>query len=257
MNLFLDGIFDKSSTSPNKITLSFTEWKGSENRKRVLYGLLASEPTVSTRNKWGPILDNLGNLADLTSMMGSQSVVSWIGASVMCWKGTDPLRMSLDFYLINYKRTGLNLEEKLESLTKLTSLSQVSKDSISKFTVAVHGGYAPSSILTDNQSMFANNGYVQRENTGIDLIDSAINEAENFIYEKGFEFPQLNGSEPGVISVKIGNKMAVTNMLASGIDVTPSMAEVAKGKALFYRVNLSLIGARPLLATDIDGMYGG
>ena len=123
--------------------------------------------------------------------------------------------------------------------------------------MAVHGGYAPSSILTDNQSMFANNGYVQRENTGIDLIDSAINEAENFIYEKGFEFPQLNGSEPGVISVKIGNKMAVTNMLASGIDVTPSMAEVAKGKALFYRVNLSLIGARPLLATDIDGMYGG
>ena len=44
-------------------------------------------------------------------------------------------------------------------------------------------------------------------------------------------------------------------MLASGIDVTPSMAEVAEGKALFYRVNLSLTGARPLLTTDVDGMY--
>ena len=66
MNLFLDGIFDENYMSPNKIKISFTEWVGNQAVPKSMCGLLASEPTITTSNKWGPVIQNIENLQTLS-----------------------------------------------------------------------------------------------------------------------------------------------------------------------------------------------
>ena len=249
VNLFLDGIFSESCSSPSKVKLTFSEWTGNASKPSVLCGLLASEPTITTQNKWGPIISNISELSDLSSLMGAQSMFTWIGASVMCWKGTSPLMVSLDFYLINYKR-GLRLEEGLTSLTKLTSMSKIEANNVvSQVAVAVHGGYAANTVLNTNASMFDNSYYVD------DKKSNSKGNALNRISEFGHMY-LVNGEAPqGTLSVSIGNRVSLSNLLVTRIDTTPSTAEVEEGKALFYRVNMSLTGARPLLSTDVDNMF--
>ena len=143
---------------------------------------------------------------------------SWIGASVMCWKGTDPLRLSLDFYLINYKK-GLELEEKLEALTKLTALAEIkanNNDIMGKISVAVHGGYS-ADALSDNQSMFNNKGYVRSQrlanpnnNQIIGFMNGLLDGADKLGNNSGLVRIPQEGAPRGVITVQIGKKVAIT-----------------------------------------------
>jgi hypothetical protein len=257
VNLFLDGIFDEHYSSPNKVMLLFSEWTGTANVPRLLYGLLATEPTMRTQNKWGPILENVSMLADASSLMGSQSMFSWVGASTMCWKGTEPLSINLDFLLINY-REKLYLEESLKALIKLTALAEIKVDNVlGNVTVAVHGGYA-ADVLTNNRDMFAGKNFVDtaKSNLSDQQINQFVSKVNNELQTAGYFFPRFAGAGfNGTLTVQIGNKLKISNMLVTSIDVAPSMEEVETGKALYYRVNLSLRGARPLLTTDVDKMY--
>ena len=253
MNLFLDGIFDESCDSPNKVTISFTEWTGTGTSNRSLRGLLASEVSFRTANQWGPYLQNLAYLADVSSLVGTQSMLSWVGASAMCWKATKPISLAVDFYLINYKKN-LGLEDNLAALTKLTALAQVTtNDTMSKISVAVHGGYAATDILKDNKSMFENKNFVSER------LSDLNKKANEWIKDTtGIVFPRDKSDvTPGTVTIKVGNKIKLDNLLVSSNDITPSNAEVEDGKALFYRVNLSLTGVKPLLTTDVNKMFLG
>ena len=57
--------------------------------------------------------------------------------------------------------------------------------------------------------------------------------------------------------IKLGNKVLLTKMLISRLDITPSLVEVPDRKPLYYRVSMSLTGTQPLLSTDVDMMYTG
>ena len=242
-NLFLDGIFGEDKcTSPNRVKLNFTSFDDGTYKPRVLYGLLASEPTVSTGNKWGPVLSDISTLTDFSSIIGNQNMFSWIGASVQCWKGTDPIKVGVDFYLINYKR-GLQLEERLKELTKLTALTEVKGDNklMSKIAVSVHGGYA-ANVISSNESYFQNVNFIENASNYVERGKDVFHEAEAM-------------TPKGTVTLYIGNKMAIRNLLVARIDSTPSMVEVANGKPLYYRVSVSFIGVKPLLSPDVDKMF--
>ncbi len=229
MTLFIENIL--TETSPSTVDIMFPD------RVTTVYehlrGLLTSEVSVSTGVKWGPILNDVTNLQDLASLLGQQSMWTWIGASTMCWKGTDPLKTSIDFYLINY-RPQLGIEETLKKLNYFTSLEQ---DGAA--TVYVHGGYM-ADVLTTNNSLFNNK----------------IKSASDLIKLSGGELDTIGMNlSPGTLTVKLGNKFLLTKMLINNLDITPSIVEVPDGKPLYYRVSMSLIGAQPLLSTDVDKMY--
>ena len=248
VNLFLDDIFnEKAPASPNKVVLSVPIWNGESTKRVTVCGLLASEPNINTGNKWGPILENYASISEFSSLLGLQSMFAWIGASTMCWKGTNPLSLNLDFYLINY-RPNLNLEEKLKALTKLTALAEIKTGNLAnKVTVAVHGGYSANKILADNQNQFIENQqYVENQRMDDSLGD--------FFENLGVLFTNPD-FQPGLVTVQLGNKVSIGNLLVTRVDSIPSMVEVENGKALFYRVNVSLQGSRPLLTTDVDNMY--
>lgn len=232
MTLFLDGIFDESRVSPSSVNIKFPARM--TGTREYLTGLLISEPTISSQNKWGPILSDITNIQDVASLLGSEHMWSWIGASVMCWKGTEPVKTTVEFYLINYKKN-LKIEEKLKDLNYLTSLYDEGKN----ISVRVHGGYK-ARVLETNRAFF-NNGSSDFSSSGI---------LQNIQYSR----EDVN-MEEGTIAIQFGNKMVLKNMLIGRLNITPSIVEVPDGKPLYYRVSMDLTGSRPLLSTDVDNMY--
>ena len=251
MVLFLDGLFNSDTTGkmpPSAIKIIFpviNQQNGTTRRYDNIYGLLSNEVTVSSQVKWGTILNDVSSLQAVASLLSDKKMWTWIGASTMCWYGTEPIKTGFEFYLINYKR-GMKLEEKLTNLNLLTSLVRADK-----FRVYVHGGYA-AKILNTNTIMFNNGVEKQSEaensnNSG--LIASGLKKLEEF-----GETPDEKFDE-GTISILIGNKLTLSQMLIQRLDVTPSTVEVVDGLPLYYRVSMTLTGARPLLSTQVEEMY--
>lgn len=231
MTLFIENIL--TNVSPSTIDIMYQDRENFTFSH--LMGLLTSEPTLSTSVKWGPILNDVTNLQDVASLLGSQSMWTWIGASTMCWKGTDPIKTSIEFYLINY-RPNLGIEDSLRKLNYFTSLE---KDGMA--TVYVHGGYG-AQVLETNSKLFNNHLSSVRDISG--------NQSLGEIGMNGLD-------QKGTLMIKLGNKILLTKMLISRLDVTPSLVEVPDKKPLYYKVSMSLIGTQPLLSTDVDNMYTG
>lgn len=242
--LFLDGIFDMSSDSPSTIRLG-VPLETSGNQREVLRGLIIGEPSFSAQNKWGPIINDLSNLSDFSSLMGSSSLFSWVSASTMCWKGTTPLNIGVEFYLINYKK-GLNLRENLKNLVKLASLNADpdATDLGQNFKVKVHGGYA-ASVLESNKDIFNN----------MDFKDLKDFKKENIPFSR-----DEAGNIEGSVWISFGHSLRIKNLLLTKIDVVKSTVEVADQmgtniEPLYYRVSASFTGIKPLITTDVDYMF--
>lgn len=244
--LFLDGIFTNSSQSPSSVKIVLSN-SSTITKDNPLVGLTTSDPSFSAQNKWGPVINDVSNLQDLFSLVGS-NMASWINASTMCWKGTSPLNIGVEFYLINYKR-GLELEVKLKELIKLASISKGDGNSNSIF-VKVHGGYKPD-VTSDNFAKYwtvsvpSATLFRTNKDGGIGDFGSGID---------------IEGTQPYSIALKFGNKSTIGNLLLSKIDVTESNVEVSdinggSRKPLYYRVSAQFTGTRPLLSTDVDGMF--
>ena len=250
--LFLDGIFkdreENDSPSAVYIWVPNPSSKLSTPEKPYITGLMTGDPSWGAANQWGPIINDVTNLTDISSLIGSDSMFSWINASTMCWKGTSPLTMQIEFFLINYKR-GLELEYKLRSLTKLASLYQDRAASLGdKFKVLVHGGYA-ADIFTSNKKLFDSKS---------DDIKKLKNNPNGIIDKLNYH----EGSAQGSVTVKFGHKSTIRNLLLSKINITESTTEVADSnggdiKPLYYRVSATFTGVKPLLTIDVDSMFGG
>ena len=247
MTLFLDKIFEDQSPSSVRIVFPVVNRpdSGVEGSSRAtIYGLLTSEVSMSSQNKWGPILNDITNIQDISSLLGESHMWSWIGASTMCWKGTEPLKTGFEFFLINYKKN-LYLEHKLTQLNYLTSLFNINKN----VAVEVHGGYR-AAVLETNKSNFFNN---KAQNRGDSALGDFLSPFEELSGAFGTDDESV--SKNGTINVYVGHKFALTKMLVSRLDVTPSLVELPDGLPLYYRVSISLTGTQPLLSTDVDVMY--
>ena len=250
MGLFLDGIFDKDNRSPSAVTIEYpviNETLGADSRA-VMTGLMVSEPTMSTSINWGPILNDVSNIQDISSLIGASQMWTWIGASAMCWKGTSPLSTSIEFYLINYK-PNLMIESELAQLNRLTSLIRLHGNE--KVAVQVHGGYtAP--VLQSNSDYFNNNSNSEKLKKGFKANQKSImDNIANAIFEPNSQIDM----EKGTLTLTFGRKMRISHMLIKRLDVTPSIVEVPDGKPLYYRVTMQLTGSRPLISTDVAEMY--
>lgn len=247
MALFLDGIYENGMTanSPSAVRIQFPvristgEGKEAVQSSHTMIGLLISEPTLSSANKWGPIISDLSNAQDTASLIGAYHMPTWIGASVQCWKGTDPLKTNIDFMLINYKE-GLGLEENLKYLNYLTAIQQEGK-----LMASTHGGYAPP-VLSTNSAQFLSNGDKKS------YLKIAQEEKE-----AGGAFSLLSDNKElgGTMKIWVGQKIVLEGMLLQRLDVTPSIVEVPDGKPLYYKVGMSLVGYKPLLTTFVDNIY--
>lgn len=251
-DLFLEGMFDSDSASPSRVQIIMPNAGDNAELSSInMIGLMIGEPNFSAGNKWGTIINDLSNLADFSSMVGSSSMWSWIGASTMCWKGTAPLSVGIDFYLINYSKK-LNLEKQLKILVKFAALAQTGSDDLA--TVSVHGGYAAD--VLDSNSGFFNKDLSIQDMKGL-KSGSGSSKLKDLNNGKMYSGGQAKGS----LQLQFGNKLVIRNLLLSKINVSTSNVEVAAQdgksniKPLYYRVNAQFTGVRPLLTTDVDYMF--
>lgn len=262
-NLFLDGMFNDNN-SPSSVSIRLV----SSGNTFTLRGLMVSEPTFSAQNSWGTIINDLSNLQDFASMAGSNNQVSWIGASTMCWKGTKPLSVSFDFYLINYKRN-LPFESverggkgTLQKLVSLASLSKPTGDAMewTKFTrVNIHGGYVPD-VLSTNNFFFTEQGDDNAKQQQAALMRESMLGASITASSSEGSLWDSAGISEGSCTVFFGKKLRINNLLLSRIDVTPSIVEVAdqnggSRRPLYYRVSVSFTGVRALLSKNVENMW--
>ena len=255
--LFLEGIFGSDSQSPSSVRI-FQPYLGNNKTGEPpvdLTGLMIGDPTFSAQNKWGTIINDISNLTDISSLVGEASMFSWINASTMCWKGTSPLAIGIEFYLINYKKN-LGLESGLKQLVKLASLYGDPDATIGEnYKVLVHGGYA-ADVLTGNKSYFTVGGI-----DSIAKLNESVGSEEFAGIKSGlYSGGAMKESAQGSISLSFGKKSRIRNLLLSKISVTESNVEVADGngnnrKPLYYRVNAQFTGVRPLLSVDVDDMF--
>jgi len=251
--LFLDGIFNSDSNSPSTITISVPVATGTSfitKSGSILRGLIIGDPTWSASNKWGPIINDLSNLQDWASLLGENNQFSWINASTMCWKGTAPLAISVEFYLINYARgKSAELKRNLSNFVKLAAVAK--SENNSNFRVQVHGGYAPD-VLSGNKKFFSSFGDMKsffNDSSNSSQLDSTIAD----MYE--------GSVAKGSLSIRFGHKSTISNLLLSKVNVTESTVEVAgqngeNPQPLYYRVSAQFTGVQPLVTTEIDGMFG-
>lgn len=244
--LFLDGIFGGSSDSPSTVRITLMNPSSKAGLNVDLKGLMVGDPTFSLGNKWGPIINDLSNLQDFASLVGSDSMFTWVNASTMCWKGTNPISISIEFYLINYKNN-LGLEVQLRNLAKLASLMEDPSATAGKaYKAMVHGGYA-ADILDSNASFWSSN---------INDINALKDNSD-----LDFQLYDAAGNAKSSIRLQFGNKSKISNLLVSKVDITESTIEVANQdgksgrKPLYYRVNVQFTGVRPLLSSDLDSMF--
>lgn len=244
--LFLDGIFDGASASPSSVRITMPNYGGDGAVPRInLVGLMTGDVSFTAQNSWGTVINDLSNLQDLASLAGESNMFSWISASTMCWKGTSPLSIGIEFFLINY-RAGLDLENKLKTLVKLAALAQDSSNS--DYKTQVHGGYAPK-LMKGNNDWFTIGEIVSAEN----LKDTVDNQGT---YDTG----NIEGNAKSALQLEFGHKSRIRNLLLSKIDVTESLVEVSdinggNIKPLYYRVSAQFTGVRPLITKDVDDMF--
>ena len=245
-NLYLDGIFNKNSGSPSTVRIWIPNKSEETGHEVDLYGLLIGEPTFSLQNKWGPIINDISNLTDVTSLMGSASLFTWIAASTNCWKGTSPISVNVSFYLINYK-TGLNFEAQLRQLAKLAAIGESSAAFASSARSTVHGGYQ-ANIFKSNDEFFTKKGG-ELETKHYEYVEDRVNAMKS------------NGLAKGAVQVDFGNRISIPNLLLVKIDITKSAVEVANSngsdiKPLYYKVDTQFIGVSPITTKDVDGIFG-
>lgn len=250
--LFLDGIFEGGNNYPGSVIITVPNPSEKIGSSLELAGLMVGDPTWGAANTWGTIINDISNLTDISSLIGSESMFSWISASTMCWKGTAPLNIGIDFYLINYKKSGLNLEEKLRTFVKLASLHKDPDATVgSDFKVLAHGGYA-ADIFKGNSKLFDNVKDIQG------LKSSAASTLNKNVKEMYNNTSYAQGS----VQLQFGHKSKISNLLLSKVNVTESTVEVADAsggniKPLYYRVSAQFTGVKPLLTVDVDQMFVG
>jgi hypothetical protein len=119
-------------------------------------GFLSEDPSISMKSNWEAIIPDATALSDWTQLSG-MGAVSWIASSKASWKGTDPITLTLNFYLLTYKTEQLTNKGAAkdpknmpisEQAARFAALLAVSpKESgegagrFSDFGINVHGSY--------------------------------------------------------------------------------------------------------------------
>lgn len=234
-------------------------------------GIIDNDVTFSLSNRFAPILPDTSDLQEIFSIFESGSMPSWIGTSSQVWKGTNPISFSFDMYIINWS-PDCKSESNLERLAQLCTVSPApdsNKGDPSKWTVSVHGGYKPA-ILADNRQWFTgaldgsgiSESLIGRNSDKSGYSNDAISSQKTRLDKLLAVETTGESSSRGMVTLFVGSRTKVSNLLLTRCDITPSVVEVYSPTAgvpprpLYYRVGLSFQTARTALSTDIPGLFG-
>lgn len=152
MTLFINTIADSMAG-----TVIFSLPSATTPGKEIdVEGYLTEDPTIKLQNNWEAIIPDISMINDFAQIAGL-GAKSWIATSSASWKGTEPIKLSLNFYLITCRMKQLTgggkgpdmpISEQASAFAQLCAISPGGSggenDGItSSINVNVHGGYKP------------------------------------------------------------------------------------------------------------------
>lgn len=269
MALFIKQIADKLA---GQVAFSLPEGDGTYNN---VIGFLSEDPVIKMGNKWESLIPDLGTINEFMQI-ANQGAASWVSTSKMAWKGTDPITVTLNFYLITYLKSQVDgqtvgnvmpVSKQAECFAKLTAIS--TDDNAEGFfkdiRINVHGGYKPN-YFESNENVINNS--------------SAFSKFWNKDNSNNVSF---NNSTPddgtGTCHIVINgngmNSVVLRNMLLESLDMTPSTVRAgywngisnkgitqsasfrASSEPLYIKVNAGFKLARVATINDVKGLFGG
>ena len=123
-------------------------------RYTIVQGFLSEDPVINMKNNWESVIPDATALSDFTQLAGI-GATSWISTSKASWKGTDPITVTLNFYLLTYRMAQLKggsknpqdmpVSEQAARFAQLLAVSPKANANnngkLSDFGINVHGGY--------------------------------------------------------------------------------------------------------------------
>lgn len=117
---------------------------------------LSEDPTIKLQNNWEALIPDISMINDFSQLAGL-GATSWIATSSASWKGTDPISVGLNFYLITCRKQQLTgggkgpdmpISEQASAFAQLCAIStgggSGEQDGLfGSIKVNVHGGYRP------------------------------------------------------------------------------------------------------------------
>ena len=189
-------------------SLPCTEGTGGLGNRVNVVGFLSEDPSISMKTNWEPILPSSTSLSDWTQLSG-MGAVSWIAASKASWKGTDPITLTLNFYLLTYREAQLTgagdrknprnmpVSEQAASFAALLAVSpnKAGGGRYSEFGIHVLGNYK-SNYFEDQKDGFTGNkkngpselrfaNYLSSANEDLSRITSEHDSTVNIVINGG------------------------------------------------------------------------
>lgn len=226
MSLFIKQIADNLAGQV-AFSLPYMDEQGSASYKEVI-AFLSEDPVIKLGNKWESLIPDLGSINEFTQLAGiGQS--SWISTSKMSWKGTDPITVNLNFYLITYLKEQVDgktskrgvdpISKQATYFARLAAITSDANGGILGTRVNVHGGYKPN-YFQDNNNNFLNNSNIATLKAG---NYSTLSDDDNDTHTCHIV---INGNgKPSVV---------LRNMLLESLDMTPSTV-----RAGYWDINYS------------------
>lgn len=166
-------------------------------RYTIVQAFLSEDPVINMKNNWESIIPDATALSDFTQLAGI-GATSWISTSKASWKGTDPITVTLNFYLLTYRMSQIRggsknpqdmpVTEQAARFAQLLAISPkdkaVNSGKLSDFGINVHGGYranyfeANSDFSGNNTNEASENSYRTFMQNG---LDSCLDDADGTI----------------------------------------------------------------------------
>ena len=150
MSLFLNTIANDVTG-----TVAFSLPNCGDDKYTIVQGFLSEDPVINMKNNWESIIPDATALSDFTQLAGI-GATSWIATSKASWKGTDPITVTLNFYLLTYRLSQVNgstsknpqdmpVTEQAARFAQLLAVAPKQEGEtsgrFSEFSISVHGGY--------------------------------------------------------------------------------------------------------------------
>lgn len=225
-----------------------------EGGKVVIDGFLSEDPVISMKNNFDSVISDLSGVNDFMQLADIDTA-SWMSTTKAAWKGTDPITVQFNFYLLTYKTAQLHngygkdlpVSKQAAYFARLLSVTPGGADGQlgSTLRVNVHGGYRPD--------------YYQRNST---FSGFSIANAQNQNY--------YNGDTSGTCSIIVNGggrrTLYLNKMLLQDATFTPSTVRtgywsnntfITSSEPLYIKVNASFRLMHAATLADATRLFTG
>jgi len=231
--MYLEDILTSTEYKSGIVKFTLPDAKGTGDFHEVK-GLVEQDIAFKMGVSWGSVLPDMTTFSEMSQIINSSNIVSWVSSSTGAWKGTDPFTFDLTFYLVTYKyNQSPSIKQQARWFADLCAL-YVDGDNFA--TVQVHGGYK------------------------LDLADSNNSPRDTFfdsnLNPNSDNIRKLLSSNKGLIAMELGDSIKVDKLLINNVTITPSSVQVQKGVPLYIKVDASFRTHRSLKVDDVSVILG-